>query len=328
MAAQSSTLPAGTVTDQATIEWLLDGDPAIRWQVLRDLLSAPEPEWRFEQQQTMTQGWGARLLAQQEPEGGWGGGVYSPKWVSTTYTLLMLRSIGLPRDCAAAQTGAALMLKQMLGESCDTHFSERLAACDRCIVGMLLLVAVYFGVDDARVEAIVQNLLDEQMPDGGWNCRRHRRPYPTHSSFHTTFNVLEGLREYLELRNTALSADVAAAEQQALEFMLQHKLFRSDRTGAVINEKFTHPVFPHRWHYDILRGLAYFARVNAPRDARLQEAIDLLTEQRRPDGRWAIGKQYTGKVFFTMETSGPSRWNTLRALRVLQWWNKAKDYHV
>lgn len=304
------------------IAWLMEGDPAIRWQTLRDLLAAPKAEWQAEQQQTITQGWGAQLLARQDADGRWGGGIYSPKWTSTTYTLLTLHDIGIPRDCAAAQQGARLVLNQLLGERCDKPFRERLAECDRCVVGMILRLVVYFELDDERVEAIVENLLAEMMPDGAWNCRRLRRPRPTHSSFHTTFNVLEGLREVLELRNSAYHNDILAAEQRALEFMLQHKLFRSDKTGQIINEAFTHLAYPPRWHYDILRGLAYFARSNAPRDDRLQDAIDLLYERQRKDGLWPVQQKYAGKVFFDLEkTGGPSRWNTLRALRVIQWWN-------
>lgn len=302
------------------IEWLMQGDPAIRWQTLRDLLGAPPAEWRAERERTLAEGWGARLLALQEPGGGWGGGVYSPKWISTTYTLLTLRDIGVPPSCAAAQRGAHLALARMLGERRDSAFDRRLAGCDRCIVGMLLGIAVYFEVDDARVDAMAANLLAELMPDGAWNCRRHRKPHPHHSSFHTTLNVLEGLREYVETRDTPLREAARSAEQGAIELLLQHRLFRSDKTGEIIREQFTQPVYPCRWHYDILRGLAHLARAAAPRDPRAQEAVELLLARRRGDGHWPAGKQYGGREFFRMETGGPSRWNTLRALRVLRWW--------
>src|SRR5262245_17312249 len=209
-------------TTNDVIAWLMAGDPAIRWQAMLDLLDAPEQEWKAEQHRTMEAGWGTRLLALQEASGGWGGGIYSPKWTSTTYTLLTLRSIGVPPTCQAAQRGAWLMLTRLLGANCDAAFQQKLASLDRCIVGMILQLAVYFGIDDARIEAIVDNLLAEVMPDGGWNCRRERRPRPHHSSFHTTFNVLEGLREYVECRNGARRSDVLAAEQRALELMLEH----------------------------------------------------------------------------------------------------------
>ncbi|MFN8489709.1 MAG: hypothetical protein U0350_19145 [Caldilineaceae bacterium] len=304
------------------IPWLLEGDPAIRWQTLCDLLDAPAAEWQAEQQRTLTEGWGARLLALQDADGRWGGGIYSPKWTSTTYTLLTLRGIGIPRNCPAAQRGAELVINELIGEKLDDAFRKHLIGCDRCVVGMVLSLAVYFGIDDGRLEAIAENLLAELMPDGAWNCRRNRRPRPIHSSFHTTFNVLEGLRDYIELCNPPLREEILAAEQGALELLLQHKLFRSDKTGRVIDSKFTHLAYPSRWHYDVLRGLVYFARVNAPRDPRLQDALDLLNARRRKDGCWPVQQKYSGKVFFDMErTGGASRWNTLRALRVLRWWN-------
>ncbi len=303
------------------ISWLMAGDAAIRWQTMRDLLDAPEQEWKAEQQRTLESGWGAQFLARQDANGTWGGGIYSPKWISTTYTLLTLHSIGIPRACEAAQRGTALMLDKLLGATCDSEFHRKLEACDRCIVGMILQLAVYFQMDDARIEAMVDNLLLEMMPDGAWNCRRMRKPRPHHSSFHTTFNVLDGLRAYLEWHNGARRNDVLAAEQSALEFMLQHRLYKSDKTGEIINKKFTMLALPYRWQYDILRGLDYFAQVGAPRDERMQDAIDLLQAKRSDDGFWPVQQKYSGKVFFEMEKiGGPSRWNTLRALRVLRWW--------
>jgi hypothetical protein len=304
--------------------WLMDGDPAIRWQTLRDLQHAPAKRWRAEQHRTLTEGWGKQLLALQASDGRWGGGIYSPKWTSTTYTLLTLCAIGIPRDHVPVQRAAELVLAQQLGHRRDAAFMAKLAACDRCIVGMDLLIASYFDIRDARMDALVENLLVELMPDGAWNCRRLRKPKPHHSSFHTTFNVLEGLREWLETTpKHAWRNDVLAAEKSALEFMLAHHLFKSDQTGEIINHKFTLLSYPPRWHYDVLRGLVYFARVNAPRDERLQDAIELLKSRRRADGTWPVQHKYSGRVFFDMEKfGGPSRWNTLRALRVLQWWEK------
>jgi hypothetical protein len=187
---------------------------------------------------------------------------------------------------------------------------------------MDLFMAAYFGIRDMRMDAMVENLLAARMPDGAWNCRQTRKPAPQHSSFHTTFNVLEGLREWLETTPVhALRNDVLEAEKHTLEFMLAHRLFKSDKTGQVIDKKFTMLSYPHYWHYNILRGLAYFARVNAARDARLGDAVALLKSRRRADGAWPVQHKFSGKVFFQMEkVGGPSRWNTLRALRVLKWW--------
>jgi hypothetical protein len=309
-------------THHDVISWLMEGDPAIRWQTMRDLLDAPAKQWQAEQRKTLTEGWGAQLLAYQDEAGTWGGGVYSPKWISTTYTLLMLRDIGIPRDCAPAQRGAGIVVDDLAGKLDDPQFSKRVANQDRCLVGMALEIGVYFGMDDWRIEAMVDNLLAEVMPDGAWNCRRHKRPFPHHSSFHTTFNVLDGLREYIDLYKGKRNADAQAAEHSALELMLQHHLFRSDKTGEVIHEKFALMTYPHRWHYDAFRGLSYFARGNAPRDLRLQDAIDLLLSKRHADCTWPNEYRYSAKEFFRMEGVGqkPSRWNTLRAMRILKWW--------
>jgi hypothetical protein len=302
------------------MSWLLAGDPAIAWQTQRDLLGAPASVWQSLRTRTLTEGWGARLLALQDVNGGWGGGVYSPKWTSTTYTLLTLCDLGVPAGGPATERGAHHALAGLFGEHADPAFHTRLAACDRCIVGMALRIACTFVADDPRIEPLVVNLLAEQMPDGGWNCRRHRRPPPIHSSFHTTLNVLEGIRAYLETPAAAHHQELAQAEEEALELLLQHQLYRSDKTGAVIREEWTHPVYPYRWHYDVLRGLAYCARVDAPHDGRFADAVGLLEQRRQADGSWPRGKAYSGRVFFTMEPAGASRWNTLRALRVLRWW--------
>ena len=320
-----STTSMFSASDTSVIDWLLAGDPTIAWQTQRDLLDAPAAVWQPLRQRTLAEGWGARLLALQDLDGGWGGGAYVPKWTSATYTLLTLCDIGVPPDCAKAQHGARYVVAKMLGDQDDAAFRARLAACDRCVVGMVLRIAVSFGVDDPRIGAIVENLLAERMADGGWNCRRLRRPRPSHSSFHTTLNVLEGLRAYLESDRTTLRAEVRAAEEGALELLLQHHLYRSDKTGAVIRDEWTHPVYPYRWHYDLLRGLACFAHAQAQADPRLEDAVLVLQQRRLSDGRWPRGKAYAGREFFRMERAGPSRWNTLRALRVLRWWQAGSN---
>jgi hypothetical protein len=306
------------------IEWLMEGDPAIRWQVMRDLLGEPEGIWQAERRRTLESGWGARFLTYQDADGIWGGGIYSPKWTSSTYTLLTLTELGLPPDYEPSRRGTRLVLDQQLGQFHDSSFSRKLTEEDRCIAGMELQLAVYFGLGDERVEALVGSLLADRMPDGGWNCRR--RPWrkdsysnPHHSSFHTTLNVLAGLREYIE-HNGPRSAEAVAAEQDALELLLQHHLYRSSRSGEEINRQFSLITHPYRWHYDVLRGLEYFARVKALRDERLQDPIELLKGKRRADGTWPNQYKYGGKVFFNMEKGSASRWNTLRALRVLRWW--------
>jgi hypothetical protein len=311
-------------TTDDLILWLMNGDPAIRWQTMRDLQDATSKRWKAEQQRTLTEGWGAQLLELQARDGSWGGGIYTPKWTSTTYTLLTLCDIGVPRDHQPAQKAAELTINKLLGRKCDNKFRSNLANCDRCIVGMILLIATYFGIRDARIDAIVENLLSEMMPDGAWNCCRLRKPKPHHSSFHTTFSVLEGLREWLETTpKDRLRNDVLKAEKSALDFTLEHRLFKSHKTGKIIHDKFTKLSYPPRWHYDVLRGLAFFSRIKAPHDKRLKDAIDLLKSRRNQDGTWPLQHKYSGEVYFDMEKIGrPSRWNTMRALRILKWWDK------
>jgi hypothetical protein len=183
---------------------------------------------------------------------------------------------------------------------------------------MVLSIVCAFGLRDPRIDTVVHYLLDQQMPDGGWNCLRYRGD--THSSFHTTISVLEGLRAYDE-NGGRLAAKTRKAEAKARELLLVHRLFRSHRTGKVVKLEMTRFSFPPRWHYDVLRGLDYFQAAGAKRDKRLKDAIELLEKKRKKDGCWPLQNRYSGKTFFEMERVGKrSRWNTLRALRVLRWW--------
>jgi len=187
---------------------------------------------------------------------------------------------------------------------------------------MVLSILSYFEYDDDRLDAVAEHLLHEQMPDGGWNCRRDLGA--THASVHTTISVLEGLRLY-ELHRRRKVGAVRAAQARGREFLLVHRLFRSHRTGEIIKPVFVQFSFPPRWHYDILRALDYFQAAGAPRDQRLGEAIDIVRGAQREDGRWTLENRYKGKTYFELERLGaPSRWNTLRALRVLKWWEGGK----
>jgi len=302
------------------INWLMEGDAAIRWQTQRDLLHLPQDVWQAERHNTALSGWGGQYLSFQDAAGTWGGGIYSPKWISTTYTLLQLRELGLPQDNPAARLGVSLIMDTLGAEGSDL-FKKNLKRWDLCVSGMDLALAVYFQGVDSRVDALVADLLANQMPDGGWNCNSRKDRGAVHSSLHTTINVLDGLRACIEARVGSNLENIRDAEQDALEFMLQHKLFRSDKTNQVINDHFTQFSYPSRWHYDVLRALDYFQRAGAARDPRMQEAIELLLQKRRTDGTWPVQQRYTGLSFFEMEKIGkPSRWNTLRALRVLNWW--------
>jgi hypothetical protein len=310
-------------TDKVS-RWLLDGDPAIRWQALRDVVGAAERTVERERQRVARAGWGARLLARQDPEGTWAGGLssdgglYSPKWISTTYTMLLLRDFGLPATNRQARKACQLLLDEGLQRDGGINYGWW-GQSETCVTGMVLSILCHFAYDDDRLDAVADHLLAQQMADGGWNCRR--RLGATHASVHTTISALEGLRQY-ELHRRRQVGAVRAAQRRGREFLLVHRLFRSHRTGAVIKPIFMLFSFPARWHYDILRALDYFQAVGAPRDPRLTEAIDIVRSARGDDGRWPLQNCYKGKTYFELERLGaPSRWNTLRALRVLKWWD-------
>jgi hypothetical protein len=308
-----------------TVNWLLDGDPAVRWQTLRDLIGTDGRAVERERKKVAGQGWGARLLAQQDHAGRWAAGLssdnglYSPKWISTTYTMLLLRDFGLVANNRRAHRACALLLDEGLQRDGGINYGWR-GRSETCISGMVLSILSHFEYEDERLDTIAGHLLENQMPDGGWNCRRDMGA--THASVHTTINVLEGLRLY-ELHRRRRVRKVAAAQRRGREFLLVHRLFRSHRTGQIIKTLFTRLAFPPRWHYDILRALDYFRAVNAPRDRRLEDAIQIVRAARREDGRWPLQHIYRGKSYFELERLGaPSRWNTLRALRVLAWWDR------
>lgn len=313
------------------VEWLLDGDPAIRWQALRDLAGAAEGTVKRERRRVARDGWGARLLSRQDTEGTWAGGLssdgglYSPKWISTTYTMLLLRDFGLSPTNRQARRACKLLLDRGLQRDGGINYgiwAKWVRRSETCVTGMVLSILSYFAYDDARLDTIAGHLLDEQMLDGGWNCQRPSGA--THASVHTTISVLEGLRHY-ELHRGRELRKVRTAQSRGREFLLAHRLFRSHRTGEVIKPAFTRFAFPPRWHYDILRALDYFQAVNAPYDPRLADAIGIVRSSRRSDGRWSLQHSYRGKTYFELERlGGPSRWNTLRALRVLRWWDRKK----
>jgi hypothetical protein len=299
------------MADDRVIDWLLAGDAAIRWQTLRDLAGASERTWKREQRKVASEGWGARLLALQDADGRWAGGVYTPKWTSTAYTLLLLRDMGLvPKNTQAVRACRLLFDAGFWSDGGINLFPRSWERSETCVTAIVLSVARWFGLDDPRLDRVSEHLLAAQMPDGGWNCCAIRG-HATHGSFHTTILALEALLGW---------PGGAQARARAEEFLLLHRLFRSHRTGKVAKDEFTRLHFPPRWHYDVLRGLDYFRAANAPRDARLEDAIELVGSRRQAGGMWPLPKGYPGKVFFEMEEAGqPSRWNTLRALRVLRW---------
>ena len=301
-----------------TIDWLLDSDPSVRWQVMRDLTDEPADLVAAERSRVATEGWGARLLALQDANGQWAGGTYAPKWTSTTNTLALLRTLGLDPAGEQARTAVGLVRDKVVW---DDHPDAPWAAnpyftgeVEPCINGTVVAIGSYFGED---VQGLVDRLLGEQQGDGGWNCEAGNGS--TRSSFDTTINVLEGLLEHE--RATGGAAEVTEARLRGQEYLLERRLFRRLSTGEVVNPAWTYFFFPTRWHYDVLRGLDYLRSADVEPDERCAEAIELVEKRRGDDGRWPMHYAYEGEVHFDMgEVEGrPSRWITLGALRVLRW---------
>ena len=288
----------------------------------RDLLDEPPQVYEAERQRVAKEGWGRQLLALQEPDGKWGGGLYSPKWISTTYTLLALRMLGLPADNPQALTGCKLLLEHGLFPDGGINFSSHAKHSETCITGMVLSILAHFHYPDPRLDGIATHLLEQQMADGGWNCRSYNGD--THSSFNTTLLVLEGLHIYEQMAQETSSL-CKLLRNSGATFLLQHQLYRSHRTGEVVSQSMTRFPYPPRWQYDVLRALDYFQSAKAARDERLEDAIALLLSKRKADGRWQAYRGPSGLVFFEMEKAGePGRANTMRALRVLRWWEANK----
>lgn len=305
--------------DEALIhDWLMAGDPAVRWQVMADLLDAPPGDVVAERDRVATQGWGARLLAAQDPDGLWAGALYSPKWTSTTYTLLLLLRLGLPPGDERALAGCHQLWASARWYDGGLTFAKSIREPETCITGMLVALSAYFGAADERLDQTVEWLLEEQLADGGWNCETIRSG-SRHGSFHTSITVLEALDLY---GRAGGCIEVDAAMSTGQGFFLDHRLSRSHRTGQAVDAAFTRYPFPPQWHFDDLRGLEHFRAVGAPRDARLADSIETLRRARRPDGMWPFYRAWPGRQWFAMESRGPSRWTTLRALRVLRWWDR------
>jgi hypothetical protein len=312
--------------DRAVIEWLLDADPAIRWQAMRDLTAAPAAQVAAERTGVATQGMGARLLALQGEDGRWGGAAWNRGWDSTMHVLMLLREMGL--DPAGAATRRALdrvrdsvIWKGCGPEECDGNpfFAGEL---EPCINGQVGAVGAYFGQD---VRGIVDRLLAEQLADGGWNCETVNGS--TRSSFNTTICVLEALLEHE--RATGGNPAVTEARLRGQEYLLERRLFHRKSTGEVIEHDrkggaaWTRFAFPTWWHYDVLRGLDYLRRAGARPEARVAEAIALVESKRGDDGRWLLEVRYPGRMAVEIDEGEgrPSRWITLRALRVLDWYS-------
>lgn len=300
------------------VQWLLEGDISIRWHTLRDLLKSETETVNREREKIAQIGWGAKLLALQDASGMWSRDIYSPKWTSTTYTMLLLKRLGLPAENPQARKACQLLLERGINWDGGINYFKSMDHSETCVTGMILSLLAYFEYPDERIHLLVGFLLNQQMKDGGWNCLSFQGAH--HGSFHTTIMALEGLFEYEKLYPGKFPG-VKSAEQRGREFLLVHRLFKSHRTGKVAKPVFTRISFPPRWHYDILRALDYFQEAKTERDERLSDAIEILKKKQDRNGRWPLQNRHPGRTFFEMEKQGqPSRWNTLRALRVLNWW--------
>jgi hypothetical protein len=308
----------------SVVNWLLDSDPSIRWQVMRDLMNEADAIVARERSRLASEGWGARLLDLQGPDGYWGGAAFVPRaWISTKDTLQLLRDLGVdPTSDRVRRAIGQVRDRCTWGvEFGNSPFFE--GEIEPCINGRVLAIGAYFGEASDR---LVERLVQEQLDDGGWNCdapssHSSSRPISTRSSFHSTICVLEGLLEYERAKGPR--PEVTAARLRGQEYLLERRLFRSRSTGQVINRAWTQISFPTRWHYDILWGLDYLRRAGVEPENRTAEAVDLIANKRDRLGRWPL----EGTVHFEMEGSAgePSRWNTLRALRVLRWADKSFD---
>lgn len=310
------------------IEWLLDSDPAIRWQVLRDLTDASAEEVAAERARVATEGMGARMLALQAADGRWGGAAWNRGWDSTMHALTLLREMGVDPASAEARRALGLVRDRVTWRGCGPPECDNnpffAGEIEPCINGQVAASGAYFGQD---VRGIIDRLLGEQLADGGWNCEAENGS--TRSSFNTTICVLEALIEH-ELAAGA-SADVTAARLRGQEYLLERRLFRRRSTGEVIardrkgNAAFTSFAFPTWWHYDLLRGLEYLRRAEVAPDERMAEAIEVVRSKRDRDGRWPLDTQYPGTMLVEIDAGEgqASRWNTLRALRVLRWYEGA-----
>ncbi len=297
------------------IQWLLEGDIAIQYQRWRDLIGEVRPDL---QARILEEGWGARFLAARHAEGYWGRGYYQPKWTNSHYTLLDIRNLCPPADHPQVRESIQIILDGRKSSDGGINPAKTTEDSDVCINGMMLHIACYFHMDAGDLTSIVDFLLHEHMADGGFNCRSTRSG-ARHSSLHTTLSVMEGIHEYQRQGYTYRLAELMTAYYASLEFILIHQLYISDRTGEIIHPAFLRIPYPSRWKYDILRALDHFQDARIPWDDRMGPAMAVLLKKRRPDGTWPVQAKYPGQVHFDMEKAGgPSRWNTLRMLRVMK----------
>ena len=297
----------------AHLKWLLDSDPAIRWQAMRDLTGEAPNAIAAERSRVASEGWGAQLLAHQSPAGHWGG----PKWdLITLYSLVVLKDLGLDPASREARKMIDRVDKGLVFKPLNNRPYLH-GETEPCINGRILGIGAYFKEPN---DTLANQLLGEQLEDGGWNCEA---PKSRRSSFHTTICVLEGLLDYE--RAGRKSAAVTKARKRAENSLLERRMFRSLRTGEVIDKRWLRFSFPTFWHYDVLRGLDYLRNAGIKPDSRVREAIKIVIERRHQNGRWPMNLLHPEYAPLKIEpdVGMASRWNSLRALRVLRWYNNS-----
>ena len=300
-------------TDRALIDWLLDSDQSIRWQVLRDLADAPADEVAAERGRIAREGWGARILASQGPDGRWGGGTFFPRGIGTFDTMHLLYLLGLDPTSAEARRAIAPVHEAARWDY-DPILRFWEGEVEPCINGRVVAIGTYFGQD---VRGIVERLLTEQMADGGWNCEQENGS--TRGSFDTTINVLEGLLEYE--RGSGATGEVRAARERGEAYLLERRLLHRLSDGTIPQPRWLEAGFPYSWNYDVVRGLDYFRMATPGPDERMDEALEIVESKRDAAGRWPLEATYHDRLQVDLgESIGrPSRWITLRGLRILRW---------
>jgi len=297
------------------IAWLLKGDVAVQYQVYRDLLETEKPHLR---ERITSEGWGAQFLSFRKKEGHWGDRFYQPKWISTHYTILDLKNLAISPLNEEIKQSITQVIQTLKGPDGGIFPIGKEKKCDVCVNGMFLNYASYFMIKEDDLKSIVDFLLSEHMNDGGFNCNSNTIG-AKHSSMHSTISVIEGILEYTKNGYAYRLEELQDAELQSRTFLLKHRLYQSDRTGAIIDKKMLMLSYPSRWKYDILRALDYFQFAGVNYDSRMQDALDILTKKQRTTNKWPIQAKHPGQTHFDMEKTGdPSRWNTLRAMRVLK----------
>ena len=308
------------------IQWLLESDPSVRWQVMRDLTGQPTAVVAAERARVATEGFGASLLDLQTDDGYWNGEAYGQNGDrrSVMWTLQSLRRLGIDPDAAPVRTAIERVREGVRFDDFEPEIPPFFSGeVEACINGGVLAASAYFGVLGDGADRIIGRLLEEQLDDGGWNCEP--REESDRSSFDSTLCVLEGLLEFELAVGDATPREVTEVRHRGEEYLLERNLYRRKSTGGIVRERYENYIFPPYWVYDVLRSLDHFRSAGLVQgtrpDPRIEPALDLLRSHRRPDGRWSAGDPWNGEVFFALDEppGEASPWNTLRALRVLDW---------